>query len=298
MKDQVDGLNARGVRAAFLNSQLLPEEAEERLARLKANKLEIVLVTPERFGAPSFLEALAHVDVRLFAVDEAHCVSQWGHDFRPAYRRLGNVRSLLGNPPTVALTATATPRVQADIVASLGIVNARRFILGFDRPNLVMAIKECKEGKGENSWMARKYSNTEKLRWMPNLVSMAPALVYCGTRASVEEVAEYLKQEGIEAGMYHAGLTAEDRTRVQNRFMSGELNVVVATNAFGMGIDKANIRTLVHFQLPGTIEAYYQEVGRAGRDGLPSRCILCYSANDQELQVGDYQSVFAAIDWA
>ena len=287
MKDQVDALRARGVEAGLLNSHLSLGEKRTFLEKFMANEFEIVLITPERFQSQPFLDALANVDVRLFAVDEAHCVSQWGHNFRVDYGRLGHARSLLGNPPppTVALTATATPAVQEDIIASLGISNARKFILGVDRPNLVMAIKDINVGTSPNIWAATKYINEQKMKSVSSLVAMSPALVYCGTRASVEEVTEYLKEKGIDAGMYHAGLDSEERTSVQNKFISGELDVVVATNAFGMGIDKADIRTLIHFQIPGTIEAYSQEIGRAGRDGKPSRTILLYSANDRNLQV-------------
>lgn len=287
MKDQVDALKARGIQAGLLNSHLSLEEKSKFLERFQANQFEIVLVTPERFQSQAFLDALGNVDVRLFAVDEAHCVSQWGHNFRVDYGRLGHARSLLGNPPppTIALTATATPAVQEDIIASLGIPKACKFILGFDRPNLVMAIKDINVRSSQNIWAATSYINKQKMKSVSSLVAMSPALVYCGTRASVEEVTEHLKRKGIDAGMYHAGLTSEERTNVQDKFISGEVKVLVATNAFGMGIDKANIRTLIHFQIPGTIEAYYQEIGRAGRDGQPSRAILLYSANDRNLQV-------------
>jgi ATP-dependent DNA helicase RecQ len=209
--------------------------------------------------------------VRLFAIDEAHCLSQWGHDFRPDYLQLGRVRIALGNPRTLALTATATPEVQTDILRVLGLPDARRFIKGFDRPNLRL---ECIRVEGARS----------KDQLLPSLVLPGPTMIYCATRANVERAAKVLVDAGIPTVAYHAGFEMDERSRVQDAFMGGNAQVVVATNAFGMGVDKADVRTIVHYDLPGTVEAYYQEIGRAGRDGNRSRVILLYREEDRRTQ--------------
>jgi ATP-dependent DNA helicase RecQ len=269
MKDQVDGLVSLGVRATFVNSSLSPSEYRERVGRVSRGEIELLYVAPERF-TPAFLEFLNKIDIRLFAVDEAHCLSQWGHDFRPDYLRLGKVRESLGRPPTIALTATATPEVQRDIVATLGIPKGRAFIRGFDRENLMLEV-------------IRVGSGAEKDGLLADLVVPGPALVYCSTRKNVEKAATALRAGGVRAGMYHAGLSQEDRTRVQDDFMEGRIPVVAATNAFGMGIDKRDIRAIVHFDMPGTVEAYYQEIGRAGRDGRISKAVLLHHPIDRRV---------------
>jgi len=269
MKDQVDALVDKGIRATFLNSSIDRATYEERSQAVYRGEVELLYVAPERF-TPSFIRWLLAADVRLFAVDEAHCLSQWGHDFRPDYLRLGKVRQELGSPPAVALTATATPVVQEDIVKTLGLEKGRTFIRGFDRENLVLEVVEAK-GKAEKDGMLK------------GLVEGGTALVYCATRKNVERATKALREDGVRAGFYHAGLTADQRTRIQEDFMEGRVPVVVATNAFGMGIDKRDIRTIVHYDMPGTVEAYYQEIGRAGRDGRMSRATLLYHPMDRRI---------------
>jgi len=270
MKDQVDALVEKGVRAVAINSTQTASERRAAIEGVLDGAYELVYVAPERFS-DYFLRRLARADIRLLAIDEAHCLSQWGHDFRLDYLRLGRVRKALGDVPTVALTATATPEVQEDILRTLGIPDARRFIQGFDRPNLSLEVLATDRDK-------------EKLALLPSLVSASPALVYCATRKNVEKVTAHLRQEGVPAGMYHAGLDHSDRIAVQDAFMQGKVPVVVATNAFGMGVDKDDVRTIVHFELPGTVEAYYQEIGRAGRDGKPSRVVLLFRDGDRRTQ--------------
>ena len=270
MKDQVDGLVAKGIRATGINSTLTLTERRERMAALRRGEWELVYVAPERF-TPAFLEDLKAVDIRLLAIDEAHCLSQWGHDFRPDYLRLGQVRVALGCPPTVALTATATPKVQDDIVHTLGLEAHRRFIQGFDRPNLVLEVQSVS-------------SVADKEARLPGLVQGLTSLVYCATRKNVERAVLALRQAGVPAEAYHAGIDKQERSRVQDAFMQGRLQCVCATNAFGMGVDKDDVRSIVHWDIPGTVEAYYQEIGRAGRDGLPSRVTLLYNERDRGTQ--------------
>ena len=270
MKDQVDGLVELGIRATFLNSSISRTEYLERQEAVKRGEIELLYVAPERF-TPAFLSFLKQVDIRLLAVDEAHCLSQWGHDFRPDYLRLGKVREALGNPTTAALTATATPEVQRDIVQTLGIGDGEVFIRGFDRENLVLEVIGVAGKKDKESLLAE-------------LVRPGPALVYCATRKNVERATRALREAGVRAGMYHAGLDAAERTRIQDDFMAGNVPVVCATNAFGMGIDKKDIRCIVHYDLPGTVEAYYQEIGRAGRDGRMSRAVLLHHPTDRRIQ--------------
>jgi ATP-dependent DNA helicase RecQ len=270
MKDQVDALQAHGIRATLINSTLSSTERRERTQGLVQGAYELVYVAPERFS-PSFLELARGADIRLLAVDEAHCLSQWGHDFRPDYLRLGRAREALGNPPTVALTATATPRVQTDILQHLGIAEARRIVLGFDRDNLDLQVLEPGQAQ-------------DKLPMLVDVVQQTPALVYCATRKNVDRCVAALRGHQVDARAYHAGLEHDERSQVQEDFMAGRAPVVVATNAFGMGVDKEDVRTLVHYEIPGTLEAYYQEIGRAGRDGKPSRIVLLFRPEDRRIQ--------------
>jgi ATP-dependent DNA helicase RecQ len=283
MKDQVEALGLRGIRATFVNSTLSETERRERIAIMGQGGWQLVYVAPERFTA-RFLDDLAPVDIRLFAIDEAHCASQWGHDFRPDYLALGEVRRRLGCPPTVALTATATPKVQDDIVRILGISDCRRFVRGFDRKNISLQV-------------IRPGSAERKMQMLAELVQPGPTLVYCATRRNVEKTVRALREASVEAGMYHGGMTLPDRERVQDAFMKGALPVVVATNAFGMGVDKANIRCVVHHDIPGTLEAYYQEIGRAGRDGLPARAILLFDEEDRRIQEFFIRMAHPPVQW-
>ena len=267
MKDQVDSLQATGVNAAMYNSTLAPAEARAVLEQLHAGRLDLLYVSPERMMRPDFIRSLESVSIALIAVDEAHCVSQWGHDFRPEYAALGDLRASFPAVPFIALTATADPQTREDIVRVLGLADARRFITGFDRPNIRYTVLE------------KHRPQQQLLRFLESREG-ASGIVYALSRKRVEEVAAFLDERGFTAAAYHAGLPATERSGVQERFIRDDLAIVVATVAFGMGIDKPNVRFVVHYDLPRHLEAYYQETGRAGRDGLPAEALLLFGVQD------------------
>ena len=267
MKDQVDALLANGVRAAMYNSNLGAAEARDVLERLHAGELDLLYVAPERMMKPGFLHGLETMEIALIAIDEAHCVSQWGHDFRPEYVALGELREKFPGTPFIALTATADPQTREDIVRVLHLGQARTFVTSFDRPNIRYTVLE-------------KYQPQAQLqRFLKNREGES-GIVYALSRKRVEEIAGHLAERGHSAAAYHAGLGAETRRDVQERFVRDDLSIVVATVAFGMGIDKPNVRFVVHYDLPRHLEGYYQETGRAGRDGLPAEALLLFGTQD------------------
>lgn len=273
MKDQVDDLSRRGIAAAALNSSLSLEAQDEVIARAADGKLRFLYVAPERFKVASFAEVLPRLNPSLFVVDEAHCISQWGHDFRPDYLKIGRAIASCGAKQIVAMTATATPDVQRDIVKQLGVAGMHTYVAGFERKNLSFAVTDI---SGDDERAARLI---ELVRG-----GGGSAIVYCSARKGAETAADILKSRDIKAEAYHAGMEHEERIRVQDAFMSGEIQAIAATNAFGMGIDKADIRLVVHYNMPGSIEAYYQEAGRAGRDGKAARCELLFTFADKHVQ--------------
>ncbi|HUY34682.1 MAG TPA: RecQ family ATP-dependent DNA helicase [Pirellulales bacterium] len=284
MKDQVDQLWARGMKATFVNSTLEPAEQHARLAAMAAGQFDLVYVVPERFRSPRFLEAVRAANLTLLAVDEAHCISQWGHDFRPDYAKLGRFRAMLGNPTTIALTATATAAVRLDIIEQLALSKPRTFITGFIRPNLSYEVISPPGKDRKNEALERFLSETP-----------GSGIVYASSRKRCEEVAAHIAgATGRTTAVYHAGMLSDDRREAQDRFMRGAAQIVVATTAFGMGIDKPDVRFVIHYNLPGTLEGYYQEAGRAGRDGLPSRCLLLYSYGDRKIQEFFVESAYPA----
>ncbi len=274
MKDQVDELNRRGIPAGALHSMVPSEARREVVGSARDGRLRLLYVAPERFATEHFVRLLAEIPIARFVIDEAHCVSEWGHDFRPDYRRLRAAAAACrpatgqrGRPPIAALTATATPEVRDDIVALAGLESPRIIVAGFDRPNIYLRIERV-SGEGD------------KHELLPELVSGRRALVYAATRRTAEEAARTLQAAGIDAAAYHAGLKEEQRTRVQDAFAGGSLRVVCATNAFGMGIDRPDVEAVVHFAIPGSVEAYYQEIGRAGRDGRDATATLLWDYAD------------------
>jgi ATP-dependent DNA helicase RecQ len=273
MADQYRRLRSAGHLVAMIASGMGAEAVTRSLADVRSGRARIVLCSPERFASPSFLGALAERRVDLFVVDEAHCVSEWGHDFRPDYLRLRGVIDRLGSPTVMACTATATEQVAEEIIGRLGLRDPHVLRAGFDRPNLSFDVVTL-EGAGSK---ARKRMLLSMALSDP---SLRPAIVYCGTRRDVEEVSEQLRSEGLLAVGYHAGMAPDERAAAQHRFMAGDAEIVVATNAFGMGVDKADVRAVIHWAIPKSVESYYQEVGRAGRDGRPGRAILLSSRAD------------------
>ena len=270
MKDQVDALAARGLPATFINSTLTANEVADRFARAANGEYKLVYLAPERFEVGGAAERLRAMGVSLLAVDEAHCISEWGHDFRPSYLRIRQVRERLGAPPTVALTATATSEVRTDIVRQLALANPETVITGFDRRNLRYQVVRTRTESDKDNALAQALRESEGL-----------AVVYASTRRAVERITGVLERRKIRAVAYHAGLDDAHRREVQEAFMREDARVIVATNAFGMGIDKPNVRLVVHHAMPGTLEAYYQEAGRAGRDGLQSECVLLHAFQDR-----------------
>ena len=277
MQDQVEALHriAPG-RAVLVNAQQDAAANRSALRRAAAGEVRLLYVAPERFSSPGFADALRAARVGLFVVDEAHCVSQWGHDFRPDYFRLADAARWLGAQAIIASTATATPQVATDIARRLGLRDAVRVTTGFDRPNLSFAVVPCRGVADKRARLAAALEDE----------GARPAIVYAGTRAETEDLAGALEGAlGIEVLAYHAGVDRRERAEGQRRFMAGEVDVVVATNAFGMGIDKADVRTVAHATVPGSLEAYYQEAGRAGRDGAPARALLFAESRDKGLHV-------------
>jgi ATP-dependent DNA helicase RecQ len=270
MKDQVDALQARGLPATFINSSISDTEQRARIEALRRREHKLVYIAPERFRSSRFNSALQQIPISLFAVDEAHCISTWGHDFRPDYLRLRGIIRSLGTVQTLALTATATPYVRSDIIQQLGLDKPQTFVSGFDRPNLSIEVVHTEKER-------------EKIARIRSLARQNPGsgIIYASTRKAVEQVGSKLKALDLKVSLYHAGMTDAQRVKAQDEFMSGRTQMIVATNAFGMGIDKPDIRFVVHYQMPGSIEAYYQEIGRAGRDGLPSTCVLLFNYADK-----------------
>lgn len=270
MKDQVDALRARQLPATFINSSIAPAEQRARIDALRRREFKLVYVAPERFRSSNFVSAIQSIGVSLFAVDEAHCISTWGHDFRPDYLRLKGALQSLGKVQTLALTATATPYVRSDIIQQLGLSNPETFVSGFDRPNLSIDVVQT-EREREKIARIKRLSKRHA----------GSGIVYASTRKAVEQVARELREQDLKVGSYHAGMSDSVRIKAQEDFMAGRTQIIIATNAFGMGIDKSDIRFVAHYQMPGSIEAYYQEIGRAGRDGLPSACVLLFNYADK-----------------
>jgi ATP-dependent DNA helicase RecQ len=267
MKDQVDALETSGVAATYLNSTLESGEARSRLRGLRQNQFRLLYIAPERLMLPSFLDRLLDLGVTQIAIDEAHCISEWGHDFRPEYRELKKLRAHLRDVPIMALTATATERVREDIIKQLTLREPRCYVASFDRPNLTYRV-------------VPKSSPYEQLLEFARARPNDSGIVYCASRKTAESVAKKLSDDGIVTKPYHAGLEGRERAQHQEMFLRDDVRVVAATIAFGMGINKPNVRFVVHYDLPKNIESYYQETGRAGRDGLPGECVLLFSVAD------------------
>jgi len=270
MKDQVDALVARGLPATFINSSLSASQVSDRLAKVDRGEIKLLYAAPERFDYGRTAERLRAAGVSLLAIDEAHCISQWGHDFRPSYLRVKEVRTALGSPSTIALTATATPEVRRDIIRQLALTEPETIITGFDRPNLSYYVIPVKNDAEKEKSLVQTLRRYEGL-----------AVIYASTRKAVDQLSGVLTRARISAAGYHAGLDDARRREVQEAFMSEKIRAIVATNAFGMGIDKPNVRLVIHYAMPGTLEAYYQEAGRAGRDGKHSDVFLLHAFPDR-----------------
>ncbi len=272
MKDQVDALEKNNIPAVFINSSLSTEEVALKFEQIRNKEFKMVYIAPERIESKRFINLMNEVKTSFIAVDEAHCISEWGHDFRPSYLLVPNLSKELGNPPIIALTATATPEVQEDIIKQLNMNNTNRFITGFNRPNLSYFSENCTD---------KAYRITEIIKSS----ELGSNMIYCGSRKKVESLTDSLKKLGIKAGYYHAGLKDNFRKQAQDDFFKKDNSVIVATNAFGMGIDKSNVRNVIHCDFTQTLESYYQEAGRAGRDGKESKCTILYQEEDKDLQL-------------
>lgn len=268
MKDQVDALTANGINAAYINSSLSYPEIATTIAAVQSGTTKILYIAPERLSVPHFQNLLHTLPISLFAIDEAHCISEWGHDFRPDYRNLSKLRSTFPNIPIIALTATATVKVRDDIVKQLNLPSPHIFTSSFNRQNLSYEVLPKKDSFGTILSLIEQYPGES-------------VIIYCFSRKDTEKIADKLKTHGHNAGTYHAGLTADKRKDNQDRFIRDDIHIMVATIAFGMGIDKLDVRLVIHHSLPKSIEGYYQETGRAGRDGLPARCVLLFSTADK-----------------
>jgi ATP-dependent DNA helicase RecQ len=278
MKDQVQGLTANGIEAVFLNSSLTSEEKRRIVERINSGRVRLLYVAPETIFSGNFISYLQSLKISLIAIDEAHCVSSWGHHFRPEYRKLEQLKKIFPDVPTMALTATADRAVRSDIGDLLGMNVPKTYISSFDRPNLSLDVLP-----GQKKWeqiirILRRHENKS-------------GIIYCGSRKATETLAAKLAARGISAESYHAGMTSNQREGVQDRFIQGDTDVICATIAFGMGIDKADIRFVIHYNMPGNIESYYHEIGRAGRDGLPAETVLFYSYRDVQTHIGFIQEI-------
>lgn len=281
MKDQVDALQLRGIGATFINSSLRKQDRESRYRAVADGQFDLLYVTPERFRKPEFLDVIARRSVQLLAVDEAHCISEWGHDFRPDYTRLEELRNVLGNPTTIALTATATPEVQADIIRQLGLQpeEIELYHEGINRPNLELLVKHVWDAEEKEQQIIETVD-----RWL-TMTATGSGIIYFTLIRTLEEFSERLAERAVDHVCYHGDLERRLRRRIQDDFMSGDCRLVLATNAFGMGVDKEDIRFVLHADVPGSMESYYQEIGRAGRDGAPSECALLYDQRDLNTQM-------------
>jgi ATP-dependent DNA helicase RecQ len=289
-RDQLDSIAAQphDQAAAAINSHASAAHVRDSFERLRAGGLEYTFVAPEQLRKPEVLDALRAAHISLFVVDEAHCISEWGHDFRPDYLRLGSIVDSIGHPVTLALTATASRAVRQEIVERLRMRDPAIFVRGLDRPNIFLRVDKF------DSEDAKTAALVHRVVW-----AQKPGIVYTATRAAAETLARALRDQGVRAEHYHAGLAARDREAIQRRFMEGESEVIVATNAFGMGIDKADVRFVYHFDLPESLDSYYQEVGRAGRDGEPAEAILFYRAQNagiRKFQAGSGQVAAAEVE--